>query len=81
MLQRADVATAAGSRMLGLMHGSAVNQDGRSSSLTAPNGPAQTALVKAAMGTAHVAASEVGFASLHGTGEGQAVSEEVVMFC
>ena len=33
--------TTAGAPVLALVQGSAVNQDGRSSSLTAPNGPAQ----------------------------------------
>ncbi|KAJ9518952.1 hypothetical protein QJQ45_026209, partial [Haematococcus lacustris] len=40
---------AASSTVLGLLAGSAVNQDGRSSSLTAPHGPSQTALVQAAL--------------------------------
>ncbi len=46
----------------------AVNQDGKSSSLTAPNGPAQQALIKAALQVAHLAAAEVGSMQLHGTG-------------
>ena len=37
----------------------AVNQDGRSSSLTAPNGPAQQALIRTALHGAHVAAGKV----------------------
>ena len=45
-----------------------VNQDGKSSSLTAPNGPAQQALIKSALHVAHVAASEVSTLQLHGTG-------------
>jgi acyl transferase domain-containing protein len=36
--------------------------------LTAPNGPAQQALIKAALHTAHLAAVEVGTMQLHGTG-------------
>ena len=32
-----------------LLRGSAVNQDGRSSSLTAPSGPAQTALISSVL--------------------------------
>ena len=35
-----------------LLRGSAINQDGRSSSLTAPNGPAQQAVVRASMADA-----------------------------
>jgi 3-oxoacyl-(acyl-carrier-protein) synthase/acyl carrier protein len=46
----------------------AVNQDGKSSSLTAPNGPAQQKLIKAALQAAHLAAAEVGTMQLHGTG-------------
>lgn len=46
----------------------AVNQDGKSSSLTAPNGPAQQTLVKSALRAAHITSSEVFSLQLHGTG-------------
>ena len=49
--------------------GSAVNQDGRSSSLTAPNGPAQQAVLRAALEAAGMAAADVCHLSMHGTGE------------
>lgn len=70
MLQRADLVDTegSGSGILGFVHGAAVNQDGRSSSLTAPNGPAQTALVRAALAAAAAAPQAIGFVSLHGTG-------------
>lgn len=45
-----------------------VNQDGRSSSLTAPNGPAQTALIRSALQAAHATAAHVSFLQKHGTG-------------
>ena len=45
-----------------------VNQDGKSSSLTAPNGPAQQALIKDALKVGHVSASEVRLLHTHGTG-------------
>lgn len=50
--------------------GSAYNNDGRSSSLTAPNGPAQTALLRAALASCGggAAAADVAALSLHGTG-------------
>jgi acyl transferase domain-containing protein len=35
--------------VLAVVRGSAVNQDGKSSSLTAPNGPAQTDVIRAAL--------------------------------
>jgi acyl transferase domain-containing protein len=48
--------------------GSAVNQDGRSSSLTAPNGPAQQEVMLAALQDAGVVACNVDQLSMHGTG-------------
>ena len=39
---------------LALLLGAAVNQDGRSSSLTAPSGPAQQRLIKHALQAAHL---------------------------
>jgi acyl transferase domain-containing protein len=48
--------------------GSAVNQDGRSSSLTAPHGPSQQAVVLAALRAGGICASSVGSLQLHGTG-------------
>lgn len=42
-----------------LLHGAALNQDGRSSSLTAPNGPAQQALIRAALQRAHMPPGKV----------------------
>jgi acyl transferase domain-containing protein len=54
---------------LALVLGSAVNQDGRSSGLTAPSGPAQQAVVRAALGAAGLAPSTLQLLSMHGTGE------------
>lgn len=48
--------------------GSAVNQDGRSSSLTAPNGPAQQAVINAALLAGGTPASSVNLLEMHGTG-------------
>ncbi len=42
-----------------LILGAAVNQDGRSSSLTAPNGPAQQALIRTALASAHLPSGKV----------------------
>ena len=68
LLQDPALAAQHSSAVLGFVHGAAVNQDGRSSSLTAPNGPAQTALVQAAQSAALASAAQLASVSLHGTG-------------
>lgn len=56
------------SECLAILAGSAVNQDGRSSSLTAPNGPAQQSVVRAALQTSHLEGWQVSALQMHGTG-------------
>ena len=51
-----------------LISGSAVNQDGRSSTLTAPNGPAQQECLREALRSAGAPAGRVAVLQLHGTG-------------
>ncbi len=51
-----------------LLAGSAVNQDGRSSALTAPNGPAQQEVVRAALASACLAPADLHTLQMHGTG-------------
>ncbi len=48
--------------------GTAVNQDGRSSSLTAPNGPAQQKVIKKALADARLEPDAVTYIETHGTG-------------
>jgi acyl transferase domain-containing protein/NADPH:quinone reductase-like Zn-dependent oxidoreductase/NADP-dependent 3-hydroxy acid dehydrogenase YdfG/SAM-dependent methyltransferase len=67
-LKRLADAEADGDRVLAIIRGSAVNQDGPSSSLTAPNGPAQEAVIRAALAKAGVAPYLVGYVEAHGTG-------------
>ena len=50
------------------LHGCAVRQDGRSASLTAPNGSAQQALIRAAVADAGATADDMAVLEAHGTG-------------
>mgnify|MGYP001806729432 CR=1 FL=1 len=59
----------AASAPLAWIAAAAVNQDGRSSSLTAPNGPAQQAVMCEALAAASAAASAMQWLHMHGTGE------------
>ena len=59
---------AEGGEALALVPGSFVNQDGRSSSLTAPSGPSQQAVIRQACASAFNSPSDLGAAQMHGTG-------------
>ncbi|MGH8570944.1 MAG: type I polyketide synthase, partial [Gammaproteobacteria bacterium] len=68
VLKRLSDALAAGDRVWALIRGSAVNQDGRSSGFTVPNGPAQQAVIRAALDSAELRPEQVGYVEAHGTG-------------
>jgi acyl transferase domain-containing protein len=68
VLCRPEDSNCAPGAALAVVCASAVNQCGRSSTLTAPNGPAQTALVTAALRVAGAAPDAVAFVAVHGTG-------------
>jgi acyl transferase domain-containing protein len=68
VLKRLSEALRDKDHILALIRGSAVNQDGRSSSLTAPNGLAQQALVRQTLRVAGLQPSAVDFVEAHGTG-------------
>lgn len=60
----------AGRTPLAILAGTGVNQDGRASSLTAPNGPAQQAVIRAALTAAasYVVPHQISILEMHGTG-------------
>ncbi|MEW2477941.1 type I polyketide synthase, partial [Micromonospora gifhornensis] len=68
LLERLSVARAKGHQILAVVSGSAVNSDGASNGMTAPNGPAQERVIRTALGTAGLSASDVDVVEAHGTG-------------
>ena len=68
VLKRLSDAEADGDRVLALIRGAATNHDGRSSGLTVPSGPAQRAVIEAALADAGLAPSDIDLVEAHGTG-------------
>lgn len=66
-LKRLSDAERDGDNIIAVIKGSAVNQDGRSSSLTAPNGPQQQAVIRAALANSGLKADDVDWVETHGT--------------
>jgi myxalamid-type polyketide synthase MxaC len=54
--------------ILALIRGSALNHDGRASTLTAPNGLAQEAVLRSALAKANLTPEAIDFVEAHGTG-------------
>jgi natural product biosynthesis luciferase-like monooxygenase protein len=67
LLKRLDDAERAGDPIWAVIRGSGVNHDGRSNGLTAPSGPAQEAVIKAAIEDAKVDAKDVAYVEAHGS--------------
>ncbi|MEO6828376.1 MAG: SDR family NAD(P)-dependent oxidoreductase [Acidobacteriaceae bacterium] len=68
VLKRLSDALQDGDRVHALIRGTAVNHDGRTTVLTAPNGLAQEAVLRAALRNAMLEPCEVTYIETHGTG-------------
>jgi acyl transferase domain-containing protein len=67
VLKRLSTALADGDQIMAVIRGSAVNHNGRNSSLVAPHGPSQQALIRSALAQSGVDPAQVSYVEVQGT--------------